>query len=89
MKKIHLAILSYLAENPDAQDTLNGISEWWLLGDEQAGKPNIESVEETLTDLVREGLVIRRGGEDRLTYYKLNRRRLKEISDQLKKNPED
>jgi len=28
---ISLKILAYLLNNPNAQDTLEGISEWWLL----------------------------------------------------------
>jgi DNA-binding transcriptional regulator PaaX len=72
-------ILAYLAQNPDAQDTLKGISEWWL--SEQTGKPNTALVEEALARLVSGGLVVEREGAQ--TYYKVNRRRLKEIKELL------
>jgi hypothetical protein len=77
-QQIAYDILSYLAENPDAQDTLKGISEWWL--SEQTGEPNTALVEEVLTILVSDGLVVAREREGAQTYYKVNRRRLKEIT---------
>lgn len=77
------AVLAYLAENPDAQDTLEGIAEWWPLGTDV--KPNISLVEETLTGLVDRGLVLARKGKDARTYYKVNRRRLREIKRLLKR----
>jgi hypothetical protein len=77
-EKIHYDILRYLVENPDAQDTLKGVTEWWLA--EQSGRPNIALVEEALSGLVREGLVLARSSNDTRTYYQVNRRRLKEIS---------
>jgi hypothetical protein len=70
-------ILAYLIENPDAQDTLKGIAEWWL--SEPAAKQNIALVEEALAGLVQRGWVIARDGESALT-YKVDRRRLKEIT---------
>ena len=70
-------ILSYLAENPDAQDTLKGISEWWL--SEQPRPPNAAAVEESVARLVTGGLVIATAHEGAQTYYKVNRQRLKEI----------
>ena len=78
MEQMAYDILAYLAENPDAQDTLEGIIGWWLLG--QAVKPNTTFVEETLTELVNRGLVLARRGKGARTYYKVNRRRLREIS---------
>jgi hypothetical protein len=70
-------ILSYLAENPDAQDTLKGISEWWL--SEQPRQPNAAAVEESVARLVTVGLVIATAREGAQTYYKVNRERLEEI----------
>lgn len=78
MEQITYDILAYLAENPDAQDTSEGIAEWWLLG--QATRPNTARVEEALTELVSSGLVLARRGKGARTYYKINRRKLKEIS---------
>jgi len=76
-QQIAYHILSYLAENPDAQDTLKGISEWWL--SEQPGRPNAAAVEEAVARLVSSGLVEAREREGARTYYKVNRRRLREI----------
>ena len=77
MEQIAYDILAYLAENPDAQDTLEGIVGWWLLG--QAVKPNTALVEEALTEPVNRGLILARRGKGAQTYYKVNRRKLKEI----------
>jgi hypothetical protein len=80
-QRIAYHILSYLAENPDAQDTLKGISEWWL--SEQPGRLNAAAVEEAVTSLVADGLVVASAREGAQTYYKVNRRRLQEIKSLL------
>jgi hypothetical protein len=77
-KPITYDILAYLSENPDAQDTLEGIAEWWL--SEQTVKPSTAVVGEALTELVERGLILARNGKDSRTVYKVNRRRMKEIS---------
>ena len=69
-------ILGYLIAHPDAQDTLQGIAEWWLL--EQRITEQTALVSEALAALVTEGLVIERRGEAR-SYYKLNKRKRKRI----------
>jgi hypothetical protein len=76
-QQIAYHILAYLAENPGAQDTLKGISEWWLA--EQSGPPNLAAVEEAVASLVRDGLVVSSAREGSQTYYKVNRERLEEI----------
>jgi DNA-binding PadR family transcriptional regulator len=78
MEQIAYDILAYLAENPEAQDTLEGIVEWWLSG--QATRSNKGLVEGVLTELVNRGLVLARRGKGVRTYYKVNRRKMKEIS---------
>ncbi|HVF44379.1 MAG TPA: hypothetical protein VM936_15250 [Pyrinomonadaceae bacterium] len=83
MQKTSYEILTYMLEHPDAQDTLQGITEWWLpAGD--AGQ-NVTLVAEALAELTAEGFVIARRGEDARAHYKLNRRKLKEISDVLRR----
>jgi hypothetical protein len=77
-KRITYDILAYLSENPDAQDTLEGIAEWWL--SEQTVKPSMAAVGEALAELVDRGLILTRSGEESRTFYKVNRRRMKEIS---------
>ena len=78
MQQIARDILSYLANNPDALDTPEGIMEWWL--SERTAKRSVVAVEEALTELVDRGLILKRMGQDARTYYKVNRRRLREIS---------
>ena len=76
-QQITYHILSYLAENPEAQDTLKGISEWWL--SKQSGQPNVAAVKEVVASLVESGLVMESAREGPQTYYKVNRERLEEI----------
>jgi hypothetical protein len=70
-------ILSYLAKHPKAQDTLEGIVEWWLL--EQKIKRWQAQVQKALDELVEQGLVIRSRSEDRRERYRANNRKLAEI----------
>ncbi len=83
MEQIGYDILAYMAEHPDAQDTAEGIIEWWLA--DRAVKPNLALVEEALAELTALGLVVARRGEDEQAHYKVNRRKLKEISSMLKR----
>jgi hypothetical protein len=71
------AILQYLIDHPNAQDTLTGIVTWWLL--ERTIKHQTTLVKEVLDKLVADGLVIAQQGSDSQTHYKINRRRLKKI----------
>jgi hypothetical protein len=78
-------ILSYLKDNPNAQDTLEGVVEWWVF--EQKIKSRKSQVERALADLVGRGLVIERRGKDSRTHYRINRRKLRQISTMLKNKP--
>ena len=71
-------ILAYLAANPDAQDTLEGVAEWWLL--EQQIRTKTSDVKDALDRLISKGLVIERKGKDRRSHYRLNRRKLSAIT---------
>lgn len=85
-QQIAYELLTYLAENPDAQDTLEGIVEWWLL--ERAIKHQTLEVKKALAMLVAQGLVLERKGKDARTYYKVNRRKLGKILLLLKQRSE-
>ena len=75
--QIAQSILAYLADNPDAQDTLEGIVEWWLL--KQHIKRQTEKVKAALIELVEKGLIIERQGRNLQTYYRINRRKHSQI----------
>jgi len=70
-------ILAYLVEHPEAQDTVEGIVEWWLL--EQGLKRRAAAVKEALAELVASRYVVERQGRDERTHYRVNRRKMKEI----------
>jgi hypothetical protein len=71
-------ILAYLTDNPDAQDTLPGIVEWWMLDQEIKAQTTV--VKEGLADLVARELIIGRTGEDSQTHYRINYHKLKEVA---------
>jgi hypothetical protein len=75
-------ILAYLAAHPDAQDTLEGIVEWWLL--EQRIRKQMAQVRESMAHLVAENLVLERRGKDSRTHYRINPRQMKKIRELLK-----
>lgn len=80
------AILRYLNQHADAQDTLEGIAHWWLL--HQVIEQHLPLVKQALADLVRQDLVLmheRRGTEAR---YGINPQKRDEISRLLKERTE-
>lgn len=78
-------ILDYLAKNPNAQDTLEGVIEWWLL--EQRLEKQIRKVKRAIDELVADGLVIERQGKDARIHYKINRRKYRKIQQLIKNMP--
>jgi hypothetical protein len=70
-------ILGYLADNPDAGDTFDGIVEWWLL--DQRIKFETRNVSEAVSQLVSEGLIVEHEQADSGTIYRVNRTRKKTI----------
>ena len=76
-------ILSYLVEYPTAQDTLDGMTEWWLL--ERYVNYQIAGVRDALATLVREGLVLEHKMHNLPARYTINRDKAAEIRKILKK----
>lgn len=78
-------ILAYLVEHPQAQDTLEGITEWWLL--EQRIRSAAADVDEALHELAAEQFLVTRQCADGRTYYGLNRLKEREIRRHLRTSP--
>lgn len=76
------AIVKYLWQHPDAQDTLLGIAEWWL--PEEQMKSQTTTVAEALSDLVARELIVERKGTDSQIHYRINRRKLQQVRAFLK-----
>jgi hypothetical protein len=70
--KIERQILSYLSANPDAQDTLRGIVEWWLL--KQRILETTTEVEAAVSNLVANGKLSAQRGLDGQVRYHLARK---------------
>jgi len=67
-------ILGYLTGHPEAQDTIEGITEWWLL--EQRIRLQISEVKQALAELVARGLVVESQGRDgRIRYAAKGRKK--------------
>lgn len=80
--QITYKILAYLTKHPDAQDTLEGIVEWWLL--EQKIERETEKVKEALAELIGKGLILERRDGDSRSFYKINLGKYGEIQALLK-----
>src|SRR2546426_681480 len=77
-------ILTYLLEHSRAEDTIEGIVEWWLL--EENIKHRTKEVQEVLDELVNQGLVSVRKSEDSRIRYRVNNQKMNEIRELLKRN---
>lgn len=80
--KISNEILEYLVEHPRAQDTLEGIMNWWLM--EQTIKFQEAQVKKTLADLVAKGLILEHKRPDSEIHYRINQSKLEEVQKHLK-----
>lgn len=69
--------MSYLLHNPDAQDTLEGIAQWWLL--ERCLEPRLVEIRQAVEDLTEQGLLVARGGHGQPQRFQIHRDRLAEI----------
>lgn len=69
--------MAYLREHPDAGDTVEGISEWWLM--EQRIKTEVATVKKTLEILEKKGQVIKSA----IGVYRINPTKIGEIKDLL------
>lgn len=61
-------ILSYLNDNPNAGDTLEGIAEWWL--QRQRIRFEVSTVKQVLDTLVEDGLIEEQSGPDSRVIYR-------------------
>lgn len=80
-------ILIYLLDNPQGQDTLEGIAEWWLM--EREVRREVRRVRRALVQLIDDGLLVERTGADGTVRYSLNPERLDEIRDRAGSLAED
>ena len=73
LSPVSAQILAYLRRHRRAQDTLEGIAEWWML--EQRIRHVITEVKEALAELVARGMVVERIGRDGRVHYCLKARK--------------
>lgn len=87
MKSLALEILAYLVSQPKAEDTLEGIAEWWLL--EQRVADAVAEVNKALAELKSTQLILARQRQDGRTHYRLNPKKAEEVKMMLKENSDD
>jgi hypothetical protein len=75
-------VLRYLLEHPEAQDTVGGIAEWWLL--ERRVADAVMNVEAALDDLVAREFLVATERKDGSVHYRLNRAMEREIRGHLR-----
>lgn len=85
MDEISLRILAYLAENPAAADTVEGIAHWWLL--EREIRDQSAAIERALAALAAEGWLIAWHHAGLPTHYRLNSARADEVRSLLEGTP--
>lgn len=68
MHELAWQILSYLADNPEANDTVEGIAQWWL--ERRTDEPG-PRVERALSELAAAGLVAASRAADGRVRYRL------------------
>jgi hypothetical protein len=71
--RVARAVLAYLLNFPDGQDTIGGIAEWWLPQQNINSHPVI--LQGALNELVTRGFLLQHKGKDSTVNYRLNRRK--------------
>jgi hypothetical protein len=75
-------ILTYLANHPDAQDTIDGIVQWWL--PEQEIKYELGILKEIISELVREKILLVHKSTNSRVHYRINRKKYEEMQALIK-----
>ena len=78
------AILDYLRRNPEAQDTLDGIVQWWL--PEQHFTPRVATIREALQELLAAELISEHRGKDAQVSYRITSLGLQKIEANFSEN---
>lgn len=84
IEEIALAILDYLLRNPDAKDSVEGISEWWV--QETAAERKRWAVESALSFLHSRQLIVETRRDGLAPFYRVNPRKSGAIGEILKRN---
>lgn len=71
-EEISKNILDYLQKNPDAGDTLEGITKWWL--ESQRVDQAVDEVAEALNLLLKKGAIIKTKCKKGSYIFKLNKK---------------
>ena len=77
-------ILGYLIDHPEANDTLDGIAQWWLL--ERKIYHHLAKVKDALDELVVKGYLIQNVGSGKRISYRVDKNMLEEITSVLKQD---
>ncbi len=72
------AVLQYLSRYPEAKDTQEGITTWWLQG--HRIEQTVRALSEVLEFLVARDLILECRGPDSRPYYRINSRQREEIA---------
>jgi hypothetical protein len=67
--RMALEILEYLTLRPDAQDTLEGILEWWVVSDRERDPREVRAA---VDELVEGGFLLAARGRDQQERYRLD-----------------
>lgn len=81
---INQEILAYLLDHPEAQDTLDGIVEWWLL--EQNIRHHASLVKDAVDELVGSGFLVEHKRQNSKTSYRVNKNKLNEVRNILERD---
>lgn len=83
--RVARAILDYLRKNPSAQDTLSGITEWWL--PRQQIRTPTTTVRDALALLMADGLIVEVKGKDSQSHYRINESKWAQIQTMFERSP--
>jgi hypothetical protein len=75
-------VLAYLLENPKAEDTLEGVLQWWLL--QQRIGFEMNRVKKALEELAVKNFVVEIRGPENRVFYRINEGKRNEIEVFLK-----
>ncbi|MGA1841145.1 MAG: hypothetical protein ACMUIU_11020 [bacterium] len=81
---IAFEVLSYLYKHPNAQDTVEGIAQWWIM--ERQINQTISDVEKALALLCSKRWIIAIQIPDSNILYKINKQKIKDIKNLIESN---